>query len=507
MSVPTAGLIQTLLRFTTLLCTVLIASPVVAVQQGSETGSAAESKVLIPLSDLEDIRRELEAVKAQNELMREEIDVIHAEATRYWLTEQRADQIKELVQDVLADADTRTNLMGSGLMAGWSDGFFLASADGRFRLNIGALVQTRLMVNILDGNEGAALQQDSTRYGFENTTTRFNLGGYVFSDTDFFIEMGFGRKDPYSYVADVQEFGTRLYEGWIRQRLTDNIAVKAGIFKLPFTREFLVYEGLQLAVDRSLLDMRLGLGRSQGVELDMVFGPVRSQVAFTNGSSAVFFFRNTDVLVPPWAAYRADTEWSATGRLEWLLAGEWEQFRQFTSPTHEEFGMMFGIAGHGQQQERNQVSTSPKGELYGVTADLSMDFGGASAFASFIYEHQVNPDASGDVDSIDYWGVVVQGSMYIDPKWELYTRYQIGGPFNQELNDPEAAGFDTQGVSILTVGVNWYIDGQDVKWTTDFGVAFDPITGLMTVDQSGWRTDPDNHHAQFLIRSQLQLMF
>ncbi len=169
--------------------------------------------------------------------------------------------------------------------------------------------------------------------------------------------------------------------------------------------------------------------------------------------------------------------------------------------------MMFGIAGHGQQQERNQVSTSPKGELYGVTADLSMDFGGASAFASFIYEHQVNPDASGDVDSIDYWGVVVQGSVYIDPKWELYTRYQIGGPFNQQLNDPEAAGFDTQGVSILTVGVNWYIDGQDVKWTTDFGVSFDPITGLMTVDQAGWRTDPDNHHAQFLIRSQLQLMF
>jgi hypothetical protein len=29
----------------------------------------------------------------------------------------------------------------------------------------------------------------------------------------------------------------------------------------------------------------------------------------------------------------------------------------------------------------------------------------------------------------------------------------------------------------------------------------------MTIDQTGWRTDPDNHHAQFLIRSQLQLMF
>ncbi|MDG2423875.1 MAG: hypothetical protein P8M22_07845 [Phycisphaerales bacterium] len=507
MSVSTAASNQVLMRLITLLIAALLAVPAVS-DDTAGTTSESEPHVLIPVSDINDIKRELEAVKAQNELMRDEIDVIHAEATRDWLTEQRSEQIKELVQDVLADADTRSNLMGSGLMAGWSDGFFLASADGRFRLNIGALVQTRLMVNILDSSQGAAGDEDSTRYGFENTTTRFNLGGYVFSDTDFFIEMGFGRTDPYGYVADPREFGTRLYEGWIRQRLTDNIAVKAGLFKLPFTREFLVYEGLQLAVDRSLLDMRLGLGRSQGIELDMVFGPVRTQVAYTDGSSAVFFFRNTDVLVPPWAAYRLDTEWAGTGRLEWLIAGEWEQFRQFTSPTHEEFGMMLGVAGHGQSQERDRTTTFSKAELYGVTADLSVDFGGASAFASVIYEHQINPDGGNVVDSIDYWGVVVQGSFYVDPKWEIYTRYQIGGPFNQELNDPEdVPPLDTQGVSILTVGVNWYIDGQDVKWTTDFGVSFDPITGFMTVDQSGWRTDPDNHHAQFLIRSQLQLMF
>ncbi|MEE2906782.1 MAG: hypothetical protein VX527_03020 [Planctomycetota bacterium] len=508
MSVPTAGLIPVFLYSAAFLSAVVVASPAVAADTEESAEASTADQITIPVSDLEDIRRELEAVKAQNALMRDEIDVIHAEATRDWMTEQRAEQIKELVQDVLADADTRSSLLGSGLMAGWSDGFFLASADGRFRLNIGALVQTRLLVNILDGNEGAAQQQDSTRWGFENTTTRMNLGGYVFSDTDFFIEMGFGRTDPYGFTNDPQAFGTRLYEGWIRQRLTDNIAVKAGLFKLPFTREFLVYEGLQLAVDRSLIDWRFGLGRSQGIEIDGVFGPIRTQVAYTDGSSALFFFRNTRLLVPPWAAYEADTEWAATGRLEWLIAGEWEQFKQFTSPSHEEFGMMFGIAGHGQEQERDRTTTNPKPQLYGVTGDLSMDFGGASLFASLIYEHQVDPDAGGNIDSLDYWGLVVQGSFYVDPKWEIYSRYQIGGPFNQQLDDPEAGGgIDTQGVSILTVGVNWYIDGQDVKWTTDFGVSFDPITGFMTSDQAGWRADPDNHHAQFLIRSQLQLMF
>ena len=122
-----------------------------------------------------------------------------------------------------------------------------------------------------------------------------------------------------------------------------------------------------------------------------------------------------------------------------------------------------------------------------------------------IWQRQENP--GGDIDSLDYWGFVAQGSMYVDPKWEIYARYEMGGPFNQVLDDPDGSGIDTQGVSILTVGFNWYLDGQDVKFTTDFGVSFDPITGFMTIDQTGWRTDPDNHHAQFLIRSQLQLMF
>ena len=459
----------------------------------------------ITASDLDEIRQELEKVKSQNSRMKEEIDILRAETQQDWMTEQRAEEIKGLVQDVLADADTRASLMGNGLMAGWSDGFFLASADGRFRLNIGALMQVRFLANILNGDDGDVVNNsDRTRYGFENTTTRFNLGGHVFDDTQFFMEMGFGRLDPYGFSDDPQQFGTRLYEGWIKQRLTENIAVKAGIFKLPFTREFLVYEGLQLAVDRSLIDYRFGLGRSQGVQLDMALGSVRTQVAFTNGSTALFSIRNQEQ-VPPYAAYRPDTEWSATGRLEWLLAGEWEQFRQFTSPTHQEFGLMLGVAGTGQSQERDESTDNPKNMLYGLTADVSADFGGASLFASMVWQRQMDP--GGDIDSLDYWGLVAQGSMYVDPKWEIYARYEMGGPFNQVLNDPEGSGIDTQGVSILTVGFNWYLDGQDVKFTTDFGVSFDPITGFMTIDQTGWRTDPDNHHAQFLIRSQLQLMF
>jgi hypothetical protein len=47
-----------------------------------------------------------------------------------WLTQQRADEIRGLVRDVLADADTRASLLQDGMTAGWDKGFFLGSADG-----------------------------------------------------------------------------------------------------------------------------------------------------------------------------------------------------------------------------------------------------------------------------------------------------------------------------------------------------------------------------------------
>ena len=95
---------------------------------------------------LESIQAELAQVRSENQQMKEEIDILRAESQEDWLTEQRADAIRGLVSDVLADADTRANLVGNGLMAGWSDGFFLSSADGRFTLRIGALMQNRFLV-------------------------------------------------------------------------------------------------------------------------------------------------------------------------------------------------------------------------------------------------------------------------------------------------------------------------------------------------------------------------
>ena len=78
-----------------------------------------------------------------------EIAAMKQEDGESWLTEQRAGEIRGIVQDVLADADSRTSFQDSGAMAGWNKGFFLASPDGNFKLKISGQVQVRYILNHL----------------------------------------------------------------------------------------------------------------------------------------------------------------------------------------------------------------------------------------------------------------------------------------------------------------------------------------------------------------------
>ena len=55
-----------------------------------------------------------------------------------------------MVQDVLADADTRASLLQNGAMAGYNGGFFIGSTDGDFSLKINGQVQSRYVHNNRD---------------------------------------------------------------------------------------------------------------------------------------------------------------------------------------------------------------------------------------------------------------------------------------------------------------------------------------------------------------------
>ena len=95
-----------------------------------------------PSSDISssNLQARLEAAEAK-------IAQLSSQQDADWLTEQRSEEIREIVQDVLADADTRASLQGSNMSAGYDNGFVISSSDGKWKLRINGLLQNRWILS------------------------------------------------------------------------------------------------------------------------------------------------------------------------------------------------------------------------------------------------------------------------------------------------------------------------------------------------------------------------
>jgi len=451
-----------------------------------------------------ELQQALDDAQRANQAVRFELD--EARDTHYnddWLTEERASSMMSLVQDVLADSTSRINMYGDGTMMGWNDGFYLASSDGQFRLNIGGVLQSQFVARWQGVNSTNSGTYDEWRYSFGASKTALNFGGHAFGKgLTYFFELGWGMVGPYNWTNQNTFTGARMWDAWVAFQLNNETKVQIGQFELPFSKESLIQTEYKMAVYASLIEYLMGLERNTAAQLDWQTDDRKFTLCVSNGSPSLvngFLWGHNLDPSPPWAALAQDTLYSVTMRHEWKVLGDWDQFNQFTSPPGSERGILVGVAGHRQNNEDTgsfPIGGIPDGTLWGVTADIMMQFDGASLFGSVIYERL--RDLSPANPTLNFWGVVVQGSTYITNQTELFARFEAGGP------DSETIGGDH--LQILTVGMNHYIDGQEIKITTDLGFSFGEVSNQLANTEAGWIADT-RRRDQALLRTQLQLMF
>lgn len=487
----------------------------------------------------------IERLEASNRALAGEVQTLRAEDGQAWLSEERAAEIRSIVSDVLADSATRDSLQSAGATAGWNDGFYLQSADGRFRLEVGGMIQMRYIYSYVpDGVSGIAFPPNAayswtadnveSRSGFDLPNTQLEMKGHVFGEAwQYKIKGAFSNDDE--AIVGQSPFGNlgsgsgtfRLLDAFVRADVSDEFSVRVGQFKLPFAREQMVDSSQQLGVSRSTISEHLGLGRSQGVEIDWTSGNARSMAAFSNGGTDNLYGVLKPVGSDPAnSLYLSDSStYAITGRFEWKLAGSWAQFNSMTSPPGDEYGLMVGVAGHfqtGDFDNGTQQSPYPKNNWYGLTADVSAMYGGASLFASFFY-HQTDsgaayiqggnnftPASAADIGTTEVWGATLQASYYLLPNWEVFGRFEYGSASTGELSNitaPTGATSLDNGndLMLLSVGLNWYIDGEDFKWTSDVGVSLDKVDGIWWNGNNGWRASGEEH--EIVLRTQLQMAF
>ena len=147
--------------------------------------------------------------------------------------------------------------------------------------------------------------------------------------------------------------------------------------------------------------------------------------------------------------------------------------------------------------------------------DATWQLGGASIYGAWVM-NTIYSNPSG-LPSVNTYGAVVQGGYFITETIEMFARWEwmstANNGQNQSTVDIEQNQINPGAFvnNIGTIGANWYLT-RKVKFTTDFGVSWNPVTfqqGLYGQDIAGadYRTEGSVGGGQLVFRSQLQLLF
>ena len=434
------------------------------------------------LAEVDSRDQQIAELRSMVETLQTEVDVLRSENYNDWLTQQRSEQIRGLIQDVLADADTRANLQGDGATSGYDGGFVVQSADGKFKLKVNGQMQARFMYN-----EAAGLNHD---YGFELRRTKLSFAGHI-GDPSFTYKMTVVNQRNAQGDNDPGE-GMYMEDAWISRSCDDGCYWVLGQTKAPFLREQLASSSAQLAVERSMLNNQFTYGWAQGFEVGNKGDDFWWRAWVGDGPNSANVQSQNDALGDSIAVL---------ARADWRLDGTWSDWKSLTARGKGD-STFIGAAFQWYNGDSQEYGGFRGTNSYGFTVDGSMTRGDWTAYAAFMWAS----GASGG-DRNDAWGVLAQIGRNISDDTQLFARYELG----------TIDGYNPDDMSAITVGVNhWMTTGRTIKWTTDFGYGFETITNGgadgnpaadYTSSGNGWRADGAGEDGQWLLRTQMQLLF
>ena len=451
-----------------------------------------------------------------------EIAAIRNENGDKWLTQQRAQEIRELVNDVLSDSETRSSLQGSPLTAGWHNGFFIGSADGNFKLEVSGEIQARMAFNNQpSANRVPPNDGPSSEYGFEVRRAKLGFDGNILDPSwTYKIRMGFNQNSPFTQTSEIFQNTVNTFvleQAYIRKNFGNGFSITTGQWKSNFNYEESVSSRDQQFVERTLINQYFNTKWIQGVQLGYQTATVRANINYNDGGGN----RNVGV-VNVGNNSGMNVEWATAGRVELKLAGEWKHFRELMSFRGSDDGIQIAAAYNWQRGgSNNKVNGDFVGNSDGVnlsyTADFNARFSGASFFAAFLGNtFYSRPDGAAPVNS---YGAVVQGGYFVSEDVELAARWEwlnvSGGTTNINAgpNPGNSSAINAQHFSIYTVGANYYISKNEIKLNGDVGYVVGGIlfqSGLYNQPIFGadYRSDQTSGSTgQVVLRIQLQLVF
>ena len=514
---------------------------------GAAPGAAPAAGAAPDSDTIAQMQRQLAELAKENREQAEEIKQLREQGGEAWLTEQRAEQVRGIVRDVLADSSTRSSFLADGATSGYDRNFFVASADGKFRLNLEGQIQVRYSYSNVPSESlsGSVARPPApaivpreddqliNEYGWEIRRMQLNFFGHVIDPTvQYRVQLQYQR----DYAVSGPPL--RFADVYIQKSFGDGWFGRVGQWKNFFNYEEITSSRTQQFAERSLVNEYFNTKFVQGALLGWEGKQVRLYASYNDGGA------NRDVGILQ--ASGNLTEWAFTGRAEWMLAGEWGQFKDMQGWRGSPFGAMVGLAanwqrGGGNPPEGRQspgngtiiASTTRADSTTGAvtttravademtllswTVDANLRGDGWSAWAAFLGNYTYAGGSVAEANGVNgalSLGAVVQGGVFVSDSVELIARYEglwVASDFDPASYQTNA--FNAQTLNIVTVGANWYLEKNRLKVTLDGGYAFNPLlfaAGLYGEGTAGanWRPSQTGEGSgEFVIRAQMQLLF
>ena len=406
-----------------------------------------------PLADPPDIARELAALRAEVAALRESWQSAP-------LDDARAEQVRALVREVLADASTRASFASGAPdqpTVGYDHGGLVASPDGAWVVRANVLVQTRFVAASAYGLADPAVVEQ-TRWGFETRRLNLGLSGTLGRPDITWLALlsQQSQTDRFITTADTLK---PLY-AWIRKDLGHGLSTTVGLQNVPWDLESDFFGSSRLTTgDYSIFNYRFGAGKQPGVTVRHEGADLRVTVGgFTQVSSRTANWQDPQQL-----------SYAVAGRAELKWGAEWAQLEVESSRPGDVPGLVAGLAvcWSGPRGINPQPPSAPEATPAGAgfTADVRAVLGGATLIGQFALMR----DAVGATELGWSPGANAQASAFVSPAVEAFAEACW------------ASGSDVPWIA--QAGVNLHLDPRVLKLTCKVIVPFGPgdVNGIRAI--------------------------
>jgi phosphate-selective porin len=274
---------------------------------------------------------------------------------------------------------------------------------------------------------------------------RVKASGLFLEEFDFRIEL-----DLFGTLGETTGLRAQMTDGYITWNKWEEANLRFGQFKTPFGYEQLAADPKLFTIERSLANDRLTLNRQIGAQVSGNFLEKRIGYAtgVFNGNSANNNFNDNEEFL--FAGRISGTPWEG----QWL-----KQEAKWTVGTNGYFSDDAGIGSMGAEFGFDSVPGGTADNIFsgnrlGAGIDTQLHLGPFDLWAEYLTT-RFKPTDNLPQDEFEADGWYVQGSYFIVLK-------RLQGVVKYESFDPDTE-VDGNTVDTLTIGLNYYIKGDDIK--------------------------------------------